>query len=99
MASPKKKDNGSGASGAFSGQSSYQVIADDDGVGDNDPSIPDPNVQKTKKPGVFRRLSRSVRKVFTSGIDEKNDPEILRMKARESRWKAMGSGLASARRY
>ncbi|KAK7962364.1 uncharacterized protein PG986_003189 [Apiospora aurea] len=79
----KASDNG--------GQGSYQTIADDDVVGDNGRSTPDPKAQESKKPGVFRRLSRSLRKTFTSDIDE-NDPEILRMKDRERRWKAQGPG-------
>ncbi|KAK8016327.1 hypothetical protein PG993_014516 [Apiospora rasikravindrae] len=82
MASHKKKDSDKG------GQGDYQSIADDDVVGDNGRSTPGPSAQESKKPGVFRRLSRSLRKTFTSDIDEKNDPEILRMKAREKRWKA-----------
>ncbi|KAK8008671.1 hypothetical protein PG991_011222 [Apiospora marii] len=94
MASHKKRDSDNGALGAaIGGQSVYQSIADDgDAVGDNSQATPDPITQKTKKAGVFRRLSRSVRKAFTSDMNEANDPEIQSMEAQEKRWKAQGPG-------
>ncbi|KAK8000006.1 Protein kinase [Apiospora arundinis] len=99
MASHKETDSDNAALGASGGRGSQSIADDGDVVGDNGRTTPDPTPPKrpgtpyrTKKAGVFRRLSRSVRSVrdaFVGDRNEKNDPEILRMKARESRWKAM----------